>query len=283
MLFTSPNKSIIHGQSGVSAIVIVLLIMMISVLGISIISMTNIGNMVASNQLTASRAFYIAEAGIERAVREIRDDASTTQTTDDTAAGYCVTPCLDGVCQRQRVQGLPILPERFFTEPPSPVHTFYYCTLTPAAERYLQVYDFQQRYNLCGTPIKAMDIGIRASRQSGGTNTVIQLQYTLDGTWTSPVNVGSTVTISSTSTASPNFEFRTIAATPSWSNLLASSGNNFRIRAYCVSGSRSTYIDYLCIRVTTKNDAVTEPWYTTFKNSDGTHKNSKYWPGKRCG
>ena len=75
--------------------VIVLLIMMISVLGISIISMTNIGNMVASNQLTASRAFYIAEAGIERAVREIRDDASTTQTTDDTAAGYCVTPCLD--------------------------------------------------------------------------------------------------------------------------------------------------------------------------------------------
>ena len=96
MLFTSPNRSIIHGQSGVSAIVIALLIMMISVLGISIISMTNIGNMVASNQLTASRAFYIAEAGIERAVREIRDDASTTQTTDDTAAGYCVTPCLDG-------------------------------------------------------------------------------------------------------------------------------------------------------------------------------------------
>ena len=101
---------------------------------------------------------------------------------------------------------------------------------------------------------------------------VIQLQYTLDGTWTSPVNVGSTVTISSTSTASPNFEFRTIAATPSWSNLLASSGNNFRIRAYRVSGSRSTYIDYLCIRVTIKNDAVTEPWYTTFKNSDGTTK-----------
>ena len=82
-----PSRSIIHSQSGVSAIVIALLIMMISVLGISIISMTNIGNMVASNQLTASRAFYIAEAGIERAVREIRDDASTTQTTTPTADG----------------------------------------------------------------------------------------------------------------------------------------------------------------------------------------------------
>ena len=132
MLFTSPNKSIIHGQRGVSAIVIVLLIMMISVLGISIISMTNIGNMVASNQLTASRAFYIAEAGIERAVREIRDDASATQTTDHTAAGYCVTPCLDGY-NRARSTGLSNLSRALFYGTSLTSTTFYYCTLTPAS------------------------------------------------------------------------------------------------------------------------------------------------------
>ena len=75
--------------------VIVLLIMMISVLGISIISMTNIGNMIASNQLTASRAFYIAEAGLSgRCVS--RDECSCRSRPSDPAAdGYCVTPCLD--------------------------------------------------------------------------------------------------------------------------------------------------------------------------------------------
>jgi H2-forming N5,N10-methylenetetrahydromethanopterin dehydrogenase-like enzyme len=71
--------------------------MVVSVLGLAMISMlANMGSMIAINQLAGIQAFYIAEAGIERAIREIRDDASITQTTDDTAAGYCVTPCLDG-------------------------------------------------------------------------------------------------------------------------------------------------------------------------------------------
>lgn len=262
-----PNRSIIHSQRGVSAIVIALLIMMISVLGISIISMTNIGNMVASNQLTASRAFYIAEAGIERAVREIRDDASTIQTTTPTADGFCVTPCLDGY-NATGASGSNY-PRALFYGQTLAITTAYYCTLNATINANVQVYDFQQRYNLLNTPIRAMEIGIRAVKSAnGGTNPIIQLRYSLNGAGGPWTNVGSPLTISATAWAAP--VFFTIPSTPTWNDLIAGAGANFRIQANRTNaGNRSAYIDYLCIRVTLKADAVTEPWYNTFKDVSG--------------
>jgi Tfp pilus assembly protein PilX len=263
-----PSRSIIYSQRGVSAIVIALLIMMISVLGISIISMTNIGNMVASNQLTASRAFYIAEAGIERAVREIRDDASATQTTTPTADGYCVTPCLDGYTAAGT--GTTTTNAIFYGTSLTNSATAAYCSLTNVIGRDVQIYNFQQRYNLMNTPIKAMEIGMRAIANAiGGTSPTIQLRYTLNGggSWT---NVGSVITLSSATWANPVFV--TIPTTPTWAQLL--DGTSFRIQAYRTNAgsggnARTAYIDYLCIRVTLKADAVTEPWYTTFKDVSG--------------
>jgi len=264
---SSDNRAAGINQSGVSAIIIVMLMLIMSALGLAIISMTNFSSLIAINQLSAAQAFYIAEAGIERAVGAIREDTSTTQTIDDTAAGYCVTPCLDAYVAPTGT-GLTNPTRALFYGTSLTSTTFYYCTLAATVNYNLVVYDFQQRYNLSGTPIKAMEIGIRATKASGGTNSVIQLGYSLNGggSWT---NAGSTVTISSTSTTTPDFVFRTIAVTPSWSDLMAGSGANFRIRALLTSGNRATNIDYLCIRVTLKADVVTEPWYTTFKDSTG--------------
>jgi DNA uptake protein ComE-like DNA-binding protein len=241
--------------------------MMISVLGISIISMTNIGNMVASNQLTASRAFYIAEAGIERAVRAIRDDTSTTQTANPAADGYCAIICLDGY-QYTGAGGSNYDYALFYgsTDLSSTTNhtaTNRYCTLNSTND-YVIAYDFQQRFNLMGTPILSMEIGIRVSKSSsGGTDPVLQLSYTLNGS--SYTNVGSPITVSNSAWGAP--QFFTISPTPAWSAL---NGTNFRIRATQTNtASRNSSIDYLCIRITAKIDAITEPWYATFKNASG--------------
>ena len=69
----------------------------------------------------------------------------------------------------------------------------------------------------------------------------------------------------------PIYEFRTMQRRPA-GVICWKQWKQFSNPRHCDSGSRSTYIDYLCIRVTIKGDAVTEPWYTTFKNSDGTTK-----------
>jgi hypothetical protein len=113
-----------------------------------------------------------------------------------------------------------------------------------------------------------MEIGIRARKNSaGGTDPIIQLRYTLTGgaPWT---NVGGPITVSATAWGVP--VFTTIPVTPTWADLMAGAGANFRIQAYRTNaGNRTAWIDYLCIWLTMKNDAVTEPWYTTFKDAAG--------------
>ena len=263
--FTNKPASILHRQDGVTVAILILIIMVVSVLGIALISLvTNLGNMISINQLAGTQAFYIAEAGIERAVREIRDDASTTQTTNPAADGYCMTPSLDGYSATS-TSGT-ATNACFYTSANNS-----HCDLTAATGQNVQVYNFQQRYNLMNTPIQAMEIGFRAVKNSsGGTSPIIQLQYTLTGgaPWTP---VGSPITVSATAWGTPVYV--AISTTPTWANLL--DGTSFRIQAYRTNAagtSRTTYVDYLCIRVKLRADAVTEPWYTTFKNSDGTTK-----------
>jgi len=262
-------KKILIGERGVSLITAIVALLLLSVLGLAVVSLVMVESQISVNQLYSLQAFSLAEAGIERAIRAIRDDESTTQTADPTADGYCVTPSLDGYLATGSNGGNYIRALFYGTSLTST--TAYYCTLNAVATADLQVYDFQQRYNLSGTPIRAMEIGIRARKNSsGGTSPVIQLRYTLNRnavpvTW---VNVGGPITVSATAWGVP--VFTTIAVTPSWNDLMAGSGANFCIQAYRTNAvDRIAWIDYLCIRVTLKNDAVTEPWYTTFKDASG--------------
>ena len=273
------NRAIGFNQAGVSVIIIVMLMLIMSALGLAIISMTNFGSLVAINQLSASQAYYIAEAGIERAIREIRDDASTTQTTTPSADGYCASICLDGY-QSTGAGGSNYAYALFYGGTDLSSATNYtatnrYCTLNSIND-YVINYDFQQRYNLMGTPIRSMEIGIRVRKSSsGGTDPVLQLSYTLNGS--SYTNVGSPITVSSAAWGSP--QFCTLSPTPDSEQPEQHQLSHSRHPTN--TPSRSTYIDYLCIRITAKVDAITEPWYTTFKNSDGSTKaiNTSLAPG----
>jgi len=273
MVPSSGNRAIGFNQAGVSVIIMVMLMLIMSALGLAIISMTNFGSLVAVNQLAGAQAFYCAEAGIERAVREIRDDASTTQTANSAADGYCASICLDGYgysgsggSSYDRAQfygGTDLLSTTNYTV------TNRYCTLNSIND-YVIIYNFLQRCNLMGTPIRSMEIGLRVRKSSsGGTNPVLQLSYTLNGsTYT---NVGSPITVSDNNYyAWPDaryMQFYSISPTPDWTAL---NSTNFRIRATQTNtANRNSYIDYLCIRITAKIDATTEPWYSTFKDGSG--------------
>ena len=102
---------------------------------------------------------------------------------DDTAAGYCVTPCLDGYSATSRNRSYQSYTGPFLRDLPDQYNTFHYLYINRCQQVHnVQVYNFQQRYNLMGTPIKAMEIGIRAGKgRAAGTDPIIQLRYTLNG------------------------------------------------------------------------------------------------------
>jgi len=262
-------KNLFKGQRGVSLITAIMLLLLLSVLGLAVVSLVMVESQISVNQLYGLQAFYLAEAGIERGIRAIRDDTIANQFTDPAAAGYCVTPSLDGY-SADGSNGSNYERTLFYGTTLTNT-TANSCTLDATAGANVQVYDFQQRYNLLGTPILGMEIGIRAMKSAtGGTDPTMQLRYTLNGggLW---INVGSPITVSAydATWATVPVVYYTIPVTPAWSNLL--DGTSFRIQAYRTNaGDRYLYIDYLCIRVMLKNDSSAEPWFTTFKNSDGT-------------
>ena len=262
-------KNLFKGQRGVSLITAIMLLLLLSVLGLAVVSLVMVESQISVNQLYSLQAFSLAEAGIERAIRAIRDDTIANQFTDPAAAGYCVTPSLDGY-SADGSNGSNYERTLFYGTTLTNT-TANSCTLDATAGANVQVYDFQQRYNLLGTPIIGMEIGIRAMKSAtGGTDPTMQLRYTLNGggLW---INVGSPITVSAydATWATVPVVYYTIPVTPAWSNLL--DGTSFRIQAYRTNaGDRYLYIDYLCIRVMLKNDSSAEPWFTTFKNSDGT-------------
>jgi hypothetical protein len=261
-------KKILIGERGVSLITAIMLLLLLSVLGLAVVSLVMVESQISVNQLYSLQAFSLAEAGIERGIRAIRDDTIANQFTDPAAAGYCVTPSLDGY-SADGSNGSNYERTLFYGTILTNT-TAYSCTLYATAGANVQVYDFQQRYNLLGTPIIGMEIGIRAIKSGTGTaDPIVQLQYTLNGSWTSPTNVGSPITVSATSFGAP--VFTTMSVTPTWNDLMAAGGSNFRIRAYR-NNAEGYYleIDYLCIRVMLKADCSSEPWFTTFKLSDGT-------------
>jgi type II secretory pathway component PulK len=266
-------KKTLIGERGVSLITAIMLLLLLSVLGLAVVSLVMVESQISVNHLYGLQAFYLAEAGIERGVRAIRDDTIANQFTNPAAAGYCVTPSLDGYKTdppSDDANGINY-PRALFYGTTLTNTTAYSCTLYATAGANLQVYDFQQRYNLLGTPIIGMEIGIRAIKSAAaGTDPIVQLGYSTDGgsNWTA---VGSPITVSGTSFVAP--VFTTMSVTPSWNDLMANSGSNFRIRALRTNGGdRDLYIDYLCIKVMLKVDCSSEPWFTTFKNSNGTEK-----------
>ncbi|OGP50489.1 MAG: hypothetical protein A2Y79_06245 [Deltaproteobacteria bacterium RBG_13_43_22] len=69
-------KKKIKDQKGIALVVVILMLLALSALGVAAINLTNVGTLITSNTKTSKQAFYLAEAGAERAREFLRTRAA---------------------------------------------------------------------------------------------------------------------------------------------------------------------------------------------------------------
>ncbi len=179
-----------------------------------------------------------AEAGAERAMREIRDDyVTTTQTGTADLRGSDTTGSVS-VTNEERM--------RYIDESGGNA------TINADTDvALLKTFDS----NDTNTRIVSILLGLRADRVSGGSGATITVDYTVDGSTFSGTSLVQALTTTMT-TYTVNI---TADRTWAWSTLMSS---NFALRAVRTAGNRSINLDALYLIVTYEIDTNTEPWST---------------------
>lgn len=183
-------------------------------------------------QLDDTKALYLAQAGVERAVREIRDETITPPQTGVADLRGADTTLSTNVTNVLRI--------RYIREGTG------LATFTTGTAILSQ---FDSNYT--NTRIKSVQIAVRASRASSGSGATIQVAYTTNGsTYTTVITQALTTTVTD--------YFATISA-PAWPTMM---NTNFRLRCLRSVGTSTVNLDALYLRVTYSIDTNTEPWYT---------------------
>ncbi len=186
-------------------------------------------------QLDDTKALYLAQAGIERAFREIRDDILTTTQTgvaDLRGADTSLSASIG-----------------------SPGNMRYIDTSTATInsntdQAILRTFDSNYR----NTRIISVELHARASRGGGaGSNPTMQVSYTTDG---ASYTIAITQTLTSTSLTDFSAD---ITGSLTWATIMSS---NFRLRTMRTGGTRNINLDSMYLRVTYGIDTLTEPWAT---------------------
>lgn len=186
-------------------------------------------------QLDDTKAFYLAQAGVDRAFREIRDEVLTpsqTGTADlrggDTALSVTMT---------------------------NPTRMSYIdasnATIDSNTDQAI-IRTFDSNYTQAR--IISVLFFVRASRATGGSGSTITASYTTNGT---------TYTTAFTqalpnSTTLANYSAN-ITGSLTWAALMSP---NFRLRVMRTAGNRNVNVDAIWLSVTYGIDTNTAPWYT---------------------
>jgi DNA uptake protein ComE-like DNA-binding protein len=190
-------------------------------------------------QAEDAKLLNLAEAGIQRGLRQIRDDVLTTTQTGaaylrgaDTAGSVSV-----GNIDRIRYVG----------------ESSGEATINDNGDiALLKTIDA----NYANTRIVSVYLGVRASRVSGGTGATVQVSYTTSGVF--PQAGNAVLTQALTTTASEYFADITSDRSWSWPVILSA---NFILRAARTAGNRNINLDALFLRVNYEIDTNTESWY----------------------
>ena len=178
----------------------------------------------------------LADAGIDRAYREIRDDytLTTSQGTADLRGADTSLSISIG----------------------SPNNMSYVDTTTATInnntdQAILRTFDS----NYTNTKIISIELRARASRAGGGgSNPDIQVSYTTDGVSYTPA-ISQTITSTTVGELTP----ADITGSLTWSTIMSS---NFRLRAMRTAGTRNINLDSMYLRVTYGIDTAAEGWAT---------------------
>jgi len=191
------------------------------------------------------RLLYLADAGVERALREIRNDqATTTQTGVAYLRGG--TPSVAGGA----FSGVTINNIRHYDVTTATIDSF-----TSGNGDIAQLTTFDNNYT--NTRIISVSLIVRASRASGGTGATLQVSYSTNGSFP---QVGSTPLIQALTTSLTNYpQDITGDRTWTWATLMSA---NFALRAQSTAGNRAINLDAMGLLVTYEIDTNTEPWFT---------------------
>ena len=203
-------------------------------------------------QTDDSKLLYLAEAGVERALREIRNDYLTTTQTGTADLRGSDTSGSVSVGNPDRI--------RYIGESTGTA------TINSTSD-IAQLKTFDNNYG--NTRIVTVKLGVRASRTSGGTGATIQVSYTTNGTFPQAGNTSLSQAL--TTTMTDYYADITADRSWSWSTILNS---NFTLRAVQTAGNRDINLDAIYLRVTYEIDTKTEAWstgsYQTFPLSLGS-------------
>ena len=183
------------------------------------------------------RMVYLAEAGVERALRELRDDYLTNT---ETGTAQLRAANVDSVSVTNADRAL-------YEEDAN-------CTINDNGDS-VTITTFDANYT--HTKIVTVSLGVLADRASGGTGATIEISYSTDGTFP---QVGNSV-LTQALTTTPTYYYQDVTAdrTWTWATIM---GNDFTLRARRTAGNRNITLDYLFLRVTYEMDSTTEPWST---------------------
>ena len=212
-------------------------------------------------QIDDSKMLNLAEAGVQRAMREIRDDVIlTTQIGIADLRGNTTSGTAGSSAEMDRV--------RYYNESTGIL------TMDAAgtgSRVILRNFDL----NYLRTIIKNVKIGCRYRKSSsGGTSPNLEILYTTNGSFPEPGNSSFDTLVTSTSFNASPFIVLDITADRTWTWPIINS-TDFRIRARPYNSSdRDVQVDYLFLQVTYEIDTNTEPWatgsYATFPISLGS-------------
>lgn len=191
-------------------------------------------------QVEDAQLLYLAEAGVERAMHEIRNDYTTSTQTGTADLRGSATTGSSSVGNVARI--------RYHSESSGNA------TINNNAD-IAQIRTFDVNYT--NTRIISVFLGIRASRASSGTGATIQVTYTTNGVFPQAGNTALTQALTTTST---DYAINITAdRTWTWSTIMTS---NFILRAVRTAGSSNINLDCLYLRVTYEIDTGTEAWST---------------------
>ncbi len=188
----------------------------------------------AGNALLDAKALALAEAGLERGIREIRDDVlATTQVGTADLRGADTSLCVSiGTPANMRY-----------------IDTVVATINANTDQAILRTFDS----NYTNTRIKHIELHARAARSGSGTDPTMRISYTTDG-----VVYTNAITQTLTSTTLTDFSVD-IAVALTWQTIM---NPNFRLRAMRTAGTRTINLDSMFLRITYEIDTNTENWAT---------------------
>lgn len=189
-------------------------------------------------QIEDTQMLYLSEAGVERALREIKNDYTATTQTGVAQIRGEDTSDSSSVGSDNNM--------RYLEDGNATINS-------NSDEALLKTFDA----NYPNTRIIAVSLGVVASRASGGTGATIEVSYTTNGAFPES---GNTVLTQALTTSLATYE-ADITADRSWAwdTIM---DPDFILRAVRTAGNRSINLDYLYLKVTYGIDTATEAWST---------------------